>query len=85
GSTTATSVLLVKYFYNMLVLQFTDSSFTSGADLISNSPKTVIIATPAINAGDAYTAISAGSTEGISLLSKLNTWLATTPTAPVMT
>lgn len=85
GSTTATSVLLVKYFYNMLVLQFTDSSFTSGADLISNSPKTVVIATPAINAGDAYTAISAGSTEGISLLSKLNTWLATTPAAPVMT
>lgn len=85
GLTTATSVLFVKYFYNMLVLQFTDSSFTSGADLISNSPKTVIIATPAINADDAYTAISAGSTEGISLLSKLNTWLTTTPAAPVMT
>lgn len=85
GSTTATSVLLVKYFYNMLVLQFTDSSFTSGADLISNSPKTVVIATPAINAGDAYTAISAGSTEGAALLSKLNTWLATTPCAAVLT
>lgn len=81
---TGTAILL-KYFYNILVLEFNDNSFTSGADLISVARKSVYIATPAINAGDAYTAISAGSTEGISLLSKLNTWLATTPAAPVLT
>lgn len=81
----ALSAVKLKYFYNILVLEFNDNSFTSGADLISVARKSVYIATPAINAGDAYTAISAGSTEGISLLSKLNTWLATTPAAPVLT
>lgn len=85
GSTNATAVLLFKYFYNVIVLEFNDNSFTSGADLISVARKSVYIATPAINAGDAYTAIANGSTEGISLLSKLNTWLATTPAAPVLT
>ena len=43
------------------------------------------IATPAINAGAAYTAISAGSTEGAALLTNLNAWLATIPAAPVLT
>lgn len=85
GLTTATSVLLFKYFYNMIVLEFTDNSFTSGADLISVARKSVYIATPAINAGAAYTAISAGSTEGAALLTNLNAWLATTPAAPVLT
>jgi hypothetical protein len=85
GATNATAVLLFKYFYNMIVLEFNDNSFTSGADLISVARKSVYIATPAIDAGAAYTAIATGSTEGASLLSKLNTWLATTPAAPVLT
>lgn len=85
GLTTATSVLLFKYFYSILILEFTDNSFTSGADLISVSRKSVYIATPAIDAGAAYTAIATGSTEGASLLSKLNTWLAATPAKPVLT
>jgi hypothetical protein len=85
GATNATAVLLFKYFYNMIVLEFNDNSFTSGADLISVARKSVYIATPAINAGAAYTAISAGSTEGAALLTNLNAWLATTPAAPVLT
>lgn len=85
GTTTATSVMLFKYFYSLLILEFADNAFTSGADLISQARKSVYIATPAIDAGAAYTAISAGSTEGASLLSKLNTWLATTPAKPVLT
>jgi hypothetical protein len=85
GATNATAVLLFKYFYSILILEFTDNSFTSGADLISVARKSVYIATPAIDAGAAYTAIATGSTEGASLLSKLNTWLATTPAAPALT
>ena len=85
GSTNTTAVLLFKYFYSILILEFADNDFTSGADLISVSRKSVYIATPAIDAGAAYTAIATGSTEGASLLSKLNTWLAATPAKPVLT
>lgn len=85
GATNATAVLLFKYFYNIIVLEFTDNSFTSGADLISVARKSVYIATPAIDPTDAYTVIANGSAEGILLLSKLNAWLATTPAAPVLT
>jgi hypothetical protein len=81
----ALSAVKLKYFYSILILEFADNSFTSGADLISVARKSVYIATPAIDAGAAYTAISAGSTEGASLLSKLNTWLAATPAKPVLT
>jgi len=81
----ALSAVKLKYFYSILIVEFTDNSFTSGADLISVARKSVYIATPAIDAGAAYTAIATGSTEGASLLSKLNTWLATTPAAPVLT
>jgi len=79
------SAVKVKYFYSILILEFADNSFTSGADLISVARKSVYIATPAIDAGAAYTAIATGSTEGASLLSKLNTWLAATPAKPVLT
>ena len=47
--------------------------------------KDLIQGIAAINAGAAYTAISAGSTEGAALLTNLNAWLATTPAAPVLT
>jgi len=79
------SAVKVKYFYSILILEFADNSFTSGADLVSVARKSVYIATPAIDAGAAYTAIATGSTEGASLLSKLNTWLAATPSAAVLT
>jgi len=85
GATNATAVLLFKYFYNMIVLEFTDNSFTSGADLISVARKSVYIASPAIDAGSNYDKISGGSTEAGALLSKLNDWLVTTPAAPVIT
>jgi len=81
----ALSAVKLKYFYNYIVLTFADNSFTSGADVVAQAQKAIYIATPAINAGDAYTGISAGSTEGAALLSKLNTWLATTPCAAVLT
>ena len=81
----ALSAVKVKYFYSILVLTFADNTFTSGADVQALAQKAIYVATPAIDAGAAYTAIATGSTEGASLLSKLNTWLATTPVAPQMT
>ena len=81
----ALSAVKVKYFYNVIVITFADNTFTSGADVQALAQKSIYIATPAIDAGNAYTAIANGSTEGIALLSALNTWLATTPAAPVLT
>lgn len=83
----AAANLKVRYFYSIIVLEFNDNSFTSGADLISVARKSVYIATPAIDAAAADPFDSTGdaadtSAEGISLLSKLNAWLATTPAAP---
>lgn len=77
----------VKYFYDLIVITFADNTFTSGADVQALATKAIYIATPAIDAGAADPFDTTGdaadtSTEGISLLSKLNTWLATTPAAP---
>lgn len=76
----------VKCFYSIIVLEFTDTHFTSGADAVSQARKSIYIATPAIDDGDTWltsaAALTASSVEGASLISKLNTWLATTPAAP---
>lgn len=77
----------VKYFYNLIVLTFADNTFTSGADVQALAQKSIYIATPAIDAGATDPFDTTGdandtSTEGLSLLSKLNTWLASTPAAP---
>ncbi len=83
----AAANIKVRYFYNLIVLEFNDSSFTSGADVKSEARKSVIIATPAIDAAAADPFDDAGdsadtSAEGIDLLDILNAWLATTPLAP---
>lgn len=77
----------VKYFYNLIVITFADNTFTSGADVQALATKAIYIATPAIDTGAADPFDTTGdaadtSTEGLSLLSKLNTWLASTPAAP---
>jgi hypothetical protein len=77
----------VKYFYNLIVITFADNTFTSGADVQALATKAIYIATPAIDAGATDPFDTTGdandtSTEGLSLLSKLNTWLASTPAAP---
>ena len=69
-----------RLFYDIIVIEFADNHFTSGADVISQARKSVYVATPAIDAGGNPT--TGKSTEGTSLISKLNTWLATTPAAP---
>lgn len=80
--------LKVRYFYNLIVLEFNDSSFTTGADVKSEARKSIIIATPAIDAAAADPFDDAGdsadtSAEGIDLLDVLNAWLASTPLAPL--
>lgn len=77
----------VRYFYNLIVLEFNDSSFTTGADVKSEARKSIIIATPAIDAAAADPFDDAGdsadtSAEGIDLLDVLNAWTASTPLAP---
>lgn len=79
----AAANIKVRYFYSVLVLEFNDNSFTSGADLTSLARKSVYIATPAIDAGNVNPfATTISSTEGAALLSALNTWLATVPAVP---
>jgi len=73
------SAAKVKYFYDLIVLEFNDTSFTTGPDTVNRAQKAVYIATPAINAGGAYTS---NSTEKAALIAALNPWLASTPLAP---
>lgn len=83
----AASTAKMKYFYDLIVLEFNDTSFTSGADVKSEARKSVIIATPAIDAAAADPFDSTGdaadtSAEGLDLLDILNKWLGSTPLAP---
>lgn len=83
----AAANIKVRYFYNLIVLEFNDSSFTTGADVKSEARKSIIIATPAIDADAADPFDDAGdsadtSAEGIDLLDVLNAWTASTPLAP---
>jgi len=77
----------VRCFYSVIVITFADNTFTSGADVQALAQKSIYIATPAINTNALWTvsaaaSLTTSSTEGASLISKLNTWLATTPAAP---
>lgn len=69
----------LKMFYDTITIEFNDTSFTTGPDTVSLARKSVYICTPAINAGQAYTA---NSTEKAALIASLNPWLASTPVAP---
>ena len=68
--------LNVRYMYDTIVLEFQDMHRSSGADTVSLAKKIVVINTPAIDAGGAFTS---NSTEGAQVIGLLNTWLATTP------
>lgn len=79
--------LKVRYLYNVIVLGFTDTSFTTGAEVSTLANKVVVIATPAIDAGAADPFDSTGdsadtSAEALDLTDILNSWLASTPLAP---
>ena len=69
----------LKMFYDIITIEFNDTSFTTGPDTVSLARKAIYICTPAINATQAYTA---DSTEKAALIASLNPWLASTPAAP---
>lgn len=84
-ATVAAQAITVRCFYSLMVLEFNDNSFTSGADLISVARKSIYIATPAINAAAAIagntlaSVLTTGSTEGAALVANIGAWAATTP------
>lgn len=74
--------LKVKYLYNMISIEFADKSFTTGPDVTSEARKSIIIATPAIDAGGAYNSIGTEATDLLDILTGANGWLTSTPLAP---
>jgi hypothetical protein len=80
--------LKVRYLYNIITLEFADKSFTAGPDVTSEARKSIVIATPAIDAAAAdpfdRTYDSADtSAEALDLRDILNAWIASTPLAPI--
>lgn len=84
-STLAGQAITIRCFYSLMVIEFNDNSFTSGADLISVSRKSIYIATPAINtsapiAGNTIASVlTTASTEAQNLRDNIGAWAATTP------
>lgn len=72
GSTTATSVLKKRQFYDMIVIEFSNPNLNDGAALITDNKQSVIIAVPAATTGAAY---NATSTAGASIQAILNPWM----------
>lgn len=81
------AALKVKYGYNILTINVVDTTFQDGAGVGQFSPKSIYIATPAIDAAAAdpfgATLNSADtSAECLDLIQILNYWMASTPLAP---
>lgn len=72
----------VKYFYNIINIEFADKSFTAGPDVTSEARKSIVIATPAIDAGGAYNSIGTEATDLLDILTGASGWLTSTPLAP---
>ncbi len=75
--TSVTDAVKVKDKYDIIVIEFNDSINTpTGVVAVAN--KSVIIATPSIDAGGAYNSLSANGTD---VKAVLDAWMATTPGA----
>jgi len=72
----------VKYFYNIINVEFADKSFTAGPDVTSEARKSILIATPAIDSGGAYNSIGTEATDLLDILTGASGWLTSTPLAP---
>lgn len=72
GSTTATSVLKKRVFYDAIVIEFTNPKLFDGAGVTGDNKQSVIIAVPGCTAGAAY---NVASTAGASILSILNPYM----------
>jgi hypothetical protein len=62
--------------YDMIVIEFGNTTFGQGADVVADSRQSVVIAVPA---GTAATSSGTASAQGTYLIGKLNTYMATTP------
>ncbi len=83
----AAANIKVKYFYNILNINVTDTTLQDGAGVGQFSQKAIYIATPAIDSGaadpfDATLDSADTSAECLDLLDILNTWMTSTPLAP---
>lgn len=76
-ATLSTAAAKVRFKYDVITIEFNDAINTpTGVVAIAN--KSVVIATPAIDAGGAYNSTSA---VGTAVLAALNPWMASTPKA----
>ena len=76
-TTAATDATKIRVKYDLTTIEFNDTVNTAVGFAVSN--KSVVIATPALDSGDAYNGISAASQDVIDVI---NGWMATTPLAP---
>lgn len=80
--------LKVKYGYTLFNILVDDVTTTPGANVGQFSKKAIMIATPAIDAGDNDPFLNTSSTadntsaEGLNVKACLDAWMATTPLAP---
>lgn len=77
SSPAATDVTKIRVKYDTVVIEFND--VVNGATGVSSvANKSVVIASPALDSGDAYNGVSGSSQD---LMDILNAWMATTPGA----
>jgi hypothetical protein len=69
-----------KMFYDIINIEYRTQVTTAGAAIGEFAEKSVMIATPAIDAG--ATNLATNSTEGAAIVAILNPWMASTPLAP---
>lgn len=76
-STNVAGAVIVKVKYDLVTIEFNDAiNGPTGNIAVAN--KSVVIAVPALDAGDAYNGVSAA---GQDVMDILNAWMATTPAA----
>lgn len=78
-SPAAADVTKVRFKYDVTVIEFNDTVVTPGAQAVAVATKSVLIFTPAIDSGAAYSSTGAASQD---IMDVLNGWMATTPLAP---
>lgn len=79
-TTNATGAVTKGFQYDVYTIEFTDVTTSPGANVGAFAKKLLYIATPAIDAGGATNSLS---TEGTQVKAILNTWMTSTPLAPI--
>lgn len=79
-TTNATGAVKKRFQYDTYNVMFTDWVTSHGAQVAAPQEKMLIIVTPAIDAGGATNSLS---TEGTQIKAVLNTWMTSTPLAPL--